>query len=401
MASTDLKGITRKPKILFATIAAGGAHVASAEAMKQALEAHYPNCFELEVKEIMKDYGFATFDARHKRLWAWMLGHPKLVVGGQKIIDSLPRLSVSLQRRMLNSFSKKAATLLNSNPPDLIVANHGWLSSALTVSQRKYGLKVPVLTFQTSTLDATALWADPDIERMILGSQVAKDILIHLGVSGDKIDVVGYPIKQSFLHLSSQEEARAKLGLQEVFTCLISLGGEGVGGSPRDAVSTLRALDFPVQIVVISGRNEALKKELNDLYRNDPLVSVKGFVTNMADYVTASNVVIGKSGAAAVFEVLAVGRPFLATKKSGGIENVILGFLTANNLGAYVPTKKALQGAVTTYYKDPSQHKHVAQTSAQFDFSEMTRRVAAYLAHYAQHGTPDLSLVGKGINWVR
>ncbi len=389
----------KRSKILFATIAAGGSHVASAEAMKQALETHYPDHFDLEIKEIMKDYGFTTLDTYHKRLWKWMLDHPKLIVMGQKIIDSFPNVSINFQRRALKAFSKKAAALLNGNPPDLIVANHGWLSSALTLSQHKYGLKVPVLTFQTSTFDATALWADPDIERMILGSQVAKNVLINLGVKADKIDVVGYPVKQSFLYPPSQKEARAKLGLKETFTCLISLGGEGVGSSPREVVSALRALEFPVQTVVISGRNKALKKELSDKYQDDPLVNVEGFVTNMADYLAASSLVIGKTGPATVFEVLAVGRPFLATRKSGGIENTLIDFLEVNGLGAYVPTIKALQKTVTTYYRDSRQSDHIAQASEQFDFPGMTHRIAAYLAHYVQGNGPDLSLVGKGIEW--
>ncbi len=390
----------RRPKILFATIAAGGSHVASAQAMKQALETHYPDHFDIEIKEIMRDYGFTTLDTRHKSLWKWMLNHPKLIVRGQKIIDSFPSLSINFQRQTLKAFSKKAAALLNSNPPDLIVANHGWLSSALTVSQRKYGLSVPVLTFQTSTLDATALWADPDIERMMLGSQVAKNILINLGVSGDKIDVVGYPVKQSFLSPPSQKEARAKLGLKEAFTCLISLGGEGVGNSPREIVSALGKLKFTVQTVIISGRNETLKKELSDKYQDDSLVNVEGFITNMADYLAASNLVIGKTGPATVFEALAVGRPFLATKKSGGIENALIDFLEVNNLGAYVPTTEALHKTVTTHYRDSKQGDHVTQVSEQFDFQGMTHRVAAYLAHYAQCGGPDLSLVGKGIEWL-
>ena len=387
-----------RKKILFATIAAGGSHVSSAEAMKEALEARYPGRFGLELYEPMKAYGFHTLDTRHKESWRWALTHPWTVVWGQRIIDSAPGVSVALHRRMLRPFAARAAEVLRQNPPDLIVANHGWLTVALTVSQRHFGLEVPVLTFQTSTLDVTALWADPDAERFLVGSPVARNGLVKLGVSGDKIDVVGYPVRQAFLDAPTKTEARAKLGLQDTFTCLVSLGGEGVGGNPEEVVAALRTLPF-VQVVVIAGRNEALRSSLQT-WSADPLVRVEGFVDNMADFVAACDVVIGKTGPAAVFETLAVGRPVLATRKSGGVENLFIRFLEDKELGHYTPTMAALLETVRAYHAAPEKLDGVASRTAALDFPGMNARVADYLAHYAVTGEPDLSLRGKGIVWT-
>ena len=245
--------------ILFATIAAGGSHVSSAQAMAQAVEAHYPGVYQLELSDLMKDVGFHRFDALHKRSWRRALENPWTVTWGKHLIDSVPRLSVATNRLLLRRFAQDAATTLRERPPKLIVANHGWLTTALTMSQRRFGLDVPVLTFQTSTLDATALWAEPHAERFVLGSPIAKEMLVRLGVSPDKIDVVGYPVKQAFIHAPSKSCARERLGLRDLFTCFISIGGEGVGGQPIALVRAIRSLEFPIQIVVISGRNAALK----------------------------------------------------------------------------------------------------------------------------------------------
>ena len=389
---------TRKPKILFATIAAGGSHVSSAEAMKEALGAHYPERFGLELYEPMKAYGFDALDTRHKESWRWALAHPWTVVWGQRVIDNAPRVSIALHRRMLRPFAARAAQVLRQDPPELIVVNHGWLTVALTMSQRDFGLDVPVLTFQTSTLDVTALWADPDAERFLVGSPVARNGLIKLGVSGDKIDVVGYPVRQSFLNAPGKSEARAKLGLADTFTCLVSLGGEGVGGNPEEVVAALRTLPF-VQVVVIAGRNEALKEALH-AWSADPLVRVEGFVDNMADFVAACDLVIGKTGPAAVFETLAVGRPMLATRKSGGVENLFIRFLEDKGLGHYTPTVNTLLETVRTYHAAPEKLSGVASSAAALDFPGMNARVADYLAHYAVTGEPDLSLRGEGIVWT-
>ena len=389
---------TRKPKILFATIKAGGSHVSSAQAMKEALETRHPGRFGLEIYEPMKAYGFEKLDARHKEGWRRALARPWTVVWGQRVIDSAPRLSVAFHRRMLRPFAARAAEILRTDPPDLIVVNHGWLTVALTMSQREFGLGVPVLTFQTSTLDATALWADPDAERFLVGSPVAKGKLVKLGVAGGKVDVVGYPVKQAFLSAPGKAEARAKLGLQDTFTCLVSLGGEGVGGNPVEVTRALRTLPR-VQVVVIAGRNEGLKDALRESSA-DPLVRVEGFVDNMADFVAACDLVIGKTGPAAVFEALAVGRPVLATRRSGGVENIFVRFLEGKNLGHYTPTMDALLKTVRAYQAAPGRLEEARARSATMDFSGMTARVADYLARYALTGEPDLSLRGEGIVWA-
>ncbi len=107
---------------------------------------------------------------------------------------------------------------------------------------------------------------------------------------------------------------------------------------------------------------------------------------------------IGKTGPAAVFESLAVGRPVLAPHRSGGIENKLIDFLTAHELGGYVPTPDTLKGAVRAYYTDPERLSQVERRARQFDFPGMTGRVGRYIAHYAETRHPDLSLVGDGIS---
>ncbi len=387
-------------KIVFATVAAGGSHVSTAHAMKQALGVHFPGQFDTQVREIMPEFGFEDLDERHKQSWRRALRHPWSVILGQKIIDTFPRTTIALHRRMLRSFAKVAAKRFRYEAPALIVANHPWLVVALTQSQREFGLGVPVVAFQTGTLNATALWADPAAERFVSGSPVAKNVLIKLGVPGNKIDVVGYPVRQPFLQPPSQGEARQQLRLRETFTVLVLLGGEGVGGKPEQLLRTLRQLPFDKQIVVIGGRNPDLKAHLGTLTKNDPSVHVTGFVDNMAHYLSASDVVVGKAAAAAGFEALAVGRPILATYTGGGPENDFAAFLEDNRLGGFRTDPAALQETIRAYHDEPERLEHIRTRTRDYDFPGMSHRLACYLAHYAVTGHPDLSQRGSGITWT-
>ena len=171
-----------KASILFATIAAGGGHLATANAISEAVDQHYAGSFDLRVSDLMHELGMFKRDRQHKRFWRWALAHPQLVRSGQRILDATPTFTRQAQRVMLHRFARLAAQALGGEAPSLIVANHGWLATGLTLAQRRFGLAVRVLSFGTEPLDANALWAEPRAERFIVPSESARNDLVRLGV---------------------------------------------------------------------------------------------------------------------------------------------------------------------------------------------------------------------------
>src|SRR5919199_5800961 len=106
-----------KPTIFFATIAAGGGHVAGASAMAEAVERYYPGRFEFRVSDYMKELGIGRLDQFHKDSWRRALRYPILARAGQRIIDAFPRVTIAVQRRILRDFAKAAAVDLREDPP--------------------------------------------------------------------------------------------------------------------------------------------------------------------------------------------------------------------------------------------------------------------------------------------
>ena len=95
--------------LLFATIAAGGGHVATARAMAEAIEHRYPERFAMRIADFMHEVGATVFDQRHKAMWRWALRYPQSARLGQRVIDALPRMAMRGQRRLLTSFARLAA----------------------------------------------------------------------------------------------------------------------------------------------------------------------------------------------------------------------------------------------------------------------------------------------------
>lgn len=374
-------------KLLFATIAAGGGHVATAEAMAATLKLRYPEQLEATVSDYMKEVGINEaevehFDRRHKDLWKRALRFPWSARLGQRLIDALPHLTLKVQRRFLAGFAKTAAADLEQRRPDLVVSNHGLITTGLALAKRDYGLNVPVVTFATETHNISAYWADPEADHILVPNEGVLADLNRMGVPAEKMEVVGYPVQPAFLQAPEKKEARAHLGLDDRFTVLVSLGGEGIGGDPLHTVRTLFAARPHAQIVVMCGRNETLKRKIAALKADN--LRAYGFSHEMAVFLAASDVVVGKAGPASIYETLAVGRPLLITSYAGLNERGVTRFVVEKGLGQYVPSTASLLSALKLY-EQADRVQDVAERCRELDLKGQTDAVVHAILRYL-HG---------------
>jgi 1,2-diacylglycerol 3-beta-galactosyltransferase len=377
-------GEHRRPEILFATIAAGGGHVAGAHAMSEAIERYYPGRFELRVTDYMKDLGVARLDRFHKDSWRRALRYPILARAGQRVIDAFPRLTITVERHILRSFARAAAEDLKKDPPLLVVSNHGLITTGLAEARHRHGLEVPVLTFATEPFNISAYWGEPRADRVITASEDGWSRLRRFGVPEERMTIIGRPVRQAFLEAPPKNEARVRLGLEDRFTCLVSFGGEGVGRNPRGPIRALLDSDVHPQVVAITGRNEALKEELKALGTNG--LRVEGFVENLAEYLAASDVFVGKAGPSSVYEALAVGRPVLASGYAGLNELGVVRFVEGRGLGRHVRTNATLVREVRRYARDPALLEEIARRCLGLNLASSTERFAHHIVRYALTG---------------
>jgi UDP-N-acetylglucosamine:LPS N-acetylglucosamine transferase len=345
--------------------------------MAEAVERLDPGVFDIRVSDYMKEVGAVDLDRFHKDGWRTMLRWPLLARVGQRMVDANPGLTVALQSRLLRSFARAAAGDLKASPPALVVANHGLLTSGFAEAKRLYGLDVPVVVFATEPHGISAYWSDPRADLIIVPSEETKVDLLRFGVPEEKMEVVGYPVRDAFLNPSSKGEAREKLGLRDAFTCLVSMGGEGVSGDALRAVRTL-VREVP-QVVVVTGRNRALEEELGGFEGAGGRLVVEGYVEDMAARLAASDVFVGKAGPASVYEALAVGRPVLMTGYTAFNELGVVRFVESRGLGRFVPGRRgsgALVEAVRRYARDEGLLREVASRCRELGLPEQTERLA-------------------------
>lgn len=376
--------------VFFATIAAGGGHVATANAMAEALHEHAEGV-TTRVSDIMSEFGFEELDRRHKDSWREMLKKPQLVRWGQRMTDAVPSLTRNAQNLLLHRFAKSAQQQLDALAPDLVVANHGWLATALTMAQKRHAMRSKLLIYATEPFDASALWAAPSATWVAAPSEAAKQDLVRMDVPASKVHVLGYPVGSAFLNAPGQAEARASLGLAHSFTCLLSLGAEGLAGESVPLVKALLAQGL--QVVVITGRNAPLKSALDEIAKDQPALVPVGFTNNMATYLSAADVVVGKAGPASTMEALAVGRPVVVTAYAGLNEKRVVRFLQSRSLGSYAASLEHVVQHVDVW-RVPGRRDTAATMAAGLDFAGMRRRLASFTYELATGGAPTASYAG-------
>ncbi len=98
---------------------------------------------------------------------------------------------------------------------------------------------------------------------------------------------------------------------------------------------------LPLQLVIIAGRNRGQRRKLDATPWKIPVI-VNGFVTDMPDWMRASDVIITKAGPGTIMEALACGLPVLLSGFLPGQEEGNVTFVEQNQVGVLSKSPKGI-----------------------------------------------------------
>lgn len=289
--------------ILVLSAAAGAGHVSAAEALVAELRGRGESARHEEVLRLTNP----VFKRLYANLYLDLVNHQPELLGW--LYDALDKPWQHQKRRLaldrLNTGPLK--NLLRSHPPRLAICTHFLPAEILVHLRRKDGLQVPLGVVVTD-LDAHALWLYRGVDWYFVAREETRQHLTRLGIPAATIHVTGIPVHPSFAVPKPRREARLALGLDpDRTTILVVAGGFGVG--PVEAiVRETRGVRGPVQVVAVCGKNAQLEKRLRGLPAAEgaPL-HVVGFTSEMAAWMAAADLFVGKAGGLSSSEALARG----------------------------------------------------------------------------------------------
>jgi processive 1,2-diacylglycerol beta-glucosyltransferase len=322
-------------RVLIATVTAGAGHLQAAAALEEAWRAGRPrdalerlDVLEFTSKFYRKVYteGYVKFVERAPDLWGMFF---------KKTDDpALLRKLTRFRRSMARLSTAKFMSEVKRFKPGVVLCTHFLPLEIMGRLQAKTpdprgALIVSVVT----DFEAHALWMEPVVDLYCVAAEETKARLVARGVAAENVAVTGIPIAAKFAAPVNAAAVRRRLGLRDDLPVLLVLSGGFGMGPVAEILREMNKLTMPVQIVVVCGRNEELRRELAVLERRHP-THVLGFVTNMQDLMAVSSLVITKPGGLTTSEALAMGRPLFVLNPIPGQEAANSDFLLEHGAAA-------------------------------------------------------------------
>jgi processive 1,2-diacylglycerol beta-glucosyltransferase len=310
-------------KVLILSVSAGAGHLRAAEALERAFK--NMNAAQ-EVRHIdTLQYTNKIFRHLYSKAYIEMVNKMPEVLGW--LYDHLDKPWKNERRRLaLDKLNTRPfVKMLKEYQPDITVCTHflpaeiiSWLKAKERISCRQ--------SIVVTDFDVHAMWLCHHYEHYFVALDETRLHLEKLGIPANKITVSGIPIDPVFSEHRNKREMRDKHGLrQDVTTILLSAGGFGVGPVEHILKSLISDMQSPAQVVALCGRNQKLKHRIDHLaasLSSDRPLSIKtvGYTTAMDEYMSASDILLGKPGGLTTSEALAKGLIFVIVNPIPGQE---------------------------------------------------------------------------------
>jgi processive 1,2-diacylglycerol beta-glucosyltransferase len=315
--------MSHSPRILVLSASVGAGHMRAAQAVELALRELAPDAvirnvdvLELTNPAFRRVYGKAYLDlvnlAPHVLGYFYDLLDKPLREGSKR-----DRLRLAVQKMNLRRF----IDLIEDEPWDLAVNTHFLPAEIIASLRRKDRTGLRQMTV-TTDFETHRLWVHQPCERFFTATEEGALYLQHFGVPASDTMVTGIPIHPVFAKPKDQKDCRRRQGIGTDRPVILQLaGGFGVGPVVQ-LYQALLSVERPVEVVVVSGRNAELKKELEAVAPpSRHRVKVLGFTDQIDELMASADLVVSKPGGLTTSEVLARGAALVVVNPIPGQES--------------------------------------------------------------------------------
>ncbi|WP_138205945.1 MGDG synthase family glycosyltransferase [Haloimpatiens lingqiaonensis] len=318
--------------VLILAVSAGGGHIKAAEAIKNYILLNEKNS-KVEILDTLK-YINPILD--------------KLVIGGYiKAIKKSPSLYgklynynyyqmdntlASVSNKINELMANRLLPLIKDFAPDIIVSTHPFPNEMLSILNGNSQLKIPTLSIITDYA-CHSFWLYSGIDAYIASNEEMICEMVSMGIKANTIFNYGIPVLPKFLEPCSKEMIFSELNLDTGKPTVLVMGGSLGIGKISDVYSELCSIEHPLQIIIITGSNKKLFKELSELSENSKKVTrIIGYTDKVNNYMQCCDLLITKPGGITITEALACGTPMALFSPIPGQEERNANFLVKNYL---------------------------------------------------------------------
>lgn len=366
-------------RVLVLSASVGAGHMRAAEAVELALRQAHP---DIHVENIdVLTMTNALFRRIYGRFYLDLVNKAPHVLGYfYDLMDTPSRLNkqgdqvrLMLEKLNLKAFEK----FLKSQPWDLVINTHFLPAEILSALRKKKLLDIPQVTV-TTDFETHRLWVNPPCEQYFTATEEGARYLQHWGVPAERTEATGIPVHPIFTVKKDRDECLKKHGIKGDRPILLQLAG-GFGVGPIEKITdALLAVETPIDLVVVAGKNEKARERLGKLQpREGQRLKVIGFTKEIDELMLLADLVVSKPGGLTTSETLARGSILVIVNPIPGQESRNSDYLLENGAAIKANNIGTLAFKVTQLLEDRPRLeqvrknvKRIARPRAAFDVVE-------------------------------
>ena len=335
-------------KVLITYACAGTGHRRAAEAIFNYLSLNYKE-FDVKIVDVL-DYTNSLFKKIYSQGYTFLVSRLPLLwsiayqVSYSSTLRALNRnINYILSRLNTKKFEQ---FILNYNP-DIIVTTHFLPCEVAAFLKAKRKINSKLICIITD-FNVHPLWIIKGVDQYFVAFNLTKEELFKAGIPPQIIKVSGIPIDMKFSRRIDKNSLYNKFGLKKgQFTLLVMTAGFGLG--PIEKIVGLLQKD--TQMLVVCGNNNRLYRRLLNKGYNS--VKIFGFVDNIDELMSVSDLVITKPGGLTISECLAMGLPMIFISAIYGQETKNAKILESYGAGISPPDLIMLKELALSYKNNP------------------------------------------------
>ena len=228
------------------------------------------------------------------------------------------------------------AQYLEEHPVDVIFMPHLFPAEILT-QMKKQGYKVPLTIFIATDYTCIPFTEETDCDAYVIAHRHLTAEYVKAGIAKEKLYPFGIPVRKEFPCPLSVAEARKKLGLKEEKQYVLLFGGS-IGAGKVEIAARMLHRHFlgrqpGTELIVICGSNRRLYRRLSKSRCAKSGMTVLSYTEQMAAYMRACDVVVGKPGGLSSTEAAVTQTSLLFMPPIPGCESHNLSFFTRKGMG--------------------------------------------------------------------
>lgn len=273
---------------------------------------------------------------------------------------------------------------LTAERPDAVCCVHWTFTGTMSDLKAAGRTAVPCLTVITDYV-VHGEWIHPNVDRYCVPHDALRDGLRRRGVPAGRVIASGVPVERKFDRRCDRAALMARFGLTPgVPVVLVMAGAYAALGRVDDLVGVLARFSRPIQPLVVCANAPRLAQRVRAVGARSPHpFQVFGYVDNVDELMTVSDVLLTKAGGVTVSEAFMKSLPMLVYGSIPGHEESNTEFLVSQGAALAAKTPGDVAEALTELLSRPERLAELRRAAGRLGRPDAARTVVAELARLA------------------